>query len=32
MNDYLKTKFWDNFNWALYLKFLEARAKQEKLC
>jgi hypothetical protein len=31
MHDYLKTTFWDNFNWALYLRILEAKAKKENL-
>ncbi len=31
MHEYLKTMFWDNFNWELYLRILQAKAKKENL-
>ncbi len=31
MNDYLKTMFWDHFDWTLYLRILQAKAKKENL-
>lgn len=30
MNEYLKTKAWDNFNWNLYLAYLEAKIAKEE--
>ena len=30
MNDYMKTKAWDNFNYDLYLQYLDAKARKEE--
>lgn len=31
MEDYLKSQAWDNFNWNLYLKYLQAKFEKEEL-
>lgn len=30
MEDYLKSQAWDNFNWNLYLKYLQAKFEKEE--
>ena len=31
MEDYLKSQAWDNFNWNLYLKYLQSKFEKEEL-
>lgn len=31
MQDYLKATWWTNFNWELYFRILQAKAKRENL-